>query len=136
VTVFLIGFYFLIALGLALTRNRYVDATALNLRQAARRVWPAAPHYAVRALQGQLLIAAAGFGILALRPVPLALVELVSAVGCAAAIPVIWPAMMSIFAAALGGMRTRQRKPSVKAMLYDCLPLHGHRFYMNEDAQR
>jgi hypothetical protein len=46
VTVFLTGFYFPIALGLALTRNRYVDATALNLRQAARRVWPANPHYA------------------------------------------------------------------------------------------
>jgi hypothetical protein len=56
----------------------------------------------VRALQAQLLIAAAGFGILALRPIPLALVELASAVGCAAATPVIWPAMMSIFAAAFG----------------------------------
>jgi hypothetical protein len=56
----------------------------------------------VRALQAQLLIAAAGFRILALRPIPLALVELASAVGRAAATPVIWPAMMRAFAAAFG----------------------------------
>lgn len=63
--VLLRGFDLLIALGLALSANRFVDATALRLRQASRRMYPGQPDYACRALLVQLMIAAFGSAIVA-----------------------------------------------------------------------
>jgi hypothetical protein len=47
------GGYLLIALGLAQSRNRFVAATALRLRQASRRLYPVNPGYARKALLAQ-----------------------------------------------------------------------------------
>ncbi len=92
----------LIALGLALSTNRFVSATALHLRQASRRMYPRRPDYASRALLVQLTIAALGSGILALRTPPLALDEIAEAAGWATAAPLIWSGTWSIVAAAFG----------------------------------
>ena len=92
----------LIAVGLALSTNRFVSATALHLRQASRRMYPGRPDYASRALLVQLTIAALGSGILALRPPPLTLVEIAEAAGAAIAAPLIWSGTWSVVAAAFG----------------------------------
>jgi preprotein translocase subunit SecG len=101
-TALLTGVYLLTALGLALSRNRFVAATALRLRQASRRLYSVNPDYARMALLAQLTIAAVGSGLLALRPPPLPLIEFADANGCAAIIPLIWPAVMSVAAATFG----------------------------------
>jgi hypothetical protein len=89
VTALLTGVYLLTALGLALSRNRFVAATALRLRQASRRLYSVNPGYARKALLAQLTIAAVGSGLLALRPPPLPLVQFADANGCAAVVPLI-----------------------------------------------
>lgn len=102
VTVLLTGVYLLTALGLALSRNRFVTATALRLRHSSRRLYSVNPGYARKVLLVQLTIAALGFGVLALRPPPLPLVQFADANGCADVVPLVWPAIMSIAAAAFG----------------------------------
>lgn len=67
------------ALGLALSTNRFASATALHLRQASRRMYPGRPDYASRALLVQITIAALGSGLLALRTPPLVLIEIAEA---------------------------------------------------------
>lgn len=92
----------LVALGLALSSNRFVGETAMRLRQASRRMYPNQPDYASRTLLVQLTIAAIGAGILALRAPPPIPVELAEAAGWATAAPIIWSGTWSIVAAALG----------------------------------
>lgn len=92
----------LVALGLALSTNRFVSATALRIRQASRRMYPCRPDYASRALLVQLTIAALGSGMLALRMPPPTLDRIAEAAGWATAAPLIWSGTWSIVAAALG----------------------------------
>jgi hypothetical protein len=92
----------LTALGVALTGNRFVDRTAIRLRQASRRLCPKDPDHAARALLVQLWIATACFAVLALRSPPVALIQVASGLGCAAAASFVWPGMMSIGVAVFG----------------------------------
>lgn len=94
--------YLLTALGVALTGNRFVEATAFYLRLASRRTFSTDPGRASRTILVQLWIAAVGFAVFALRPPPAALVEVVSALGCTAAAPIAWPGLLSIGSAACG----------------------------------
>jgi hypothetical protein len=59
-----------LAVGMALTRNRFIDETAERIREAARRFYPPAPDRACKALFVQLWAASAGLAVLALRPPP------------------------------------------------------------------
>ena len=94
--------YLLTALGVALTGNRFVEATAFYLRLASRRTFSTDPGRASMTILVQLWIAAVGFAVLALRPPPAALVEVVSALGCTAAASIAWPGLLSIGSAAFG----------------------------------
>ena len=55
-----------LAVGMALTRNRFIDETAERIREAARRFYPPAPDRACKALFIQLSAASAGLAVLAL----------------------------------------------------------------------
>jgi hypothetical protein len=101
-TGFLTWLELLIALGLAFTGSRFLDATASRLRLASRHMHPAEPDRAVKALLGQLLIVTVGFTIVALRTPPVVLVELAHRLECPAAAAVVWSGMMSIGTAAFG----------------------------------
>jgi hypothetical protein len=79
----------LVALGLAVSTNRFVSATALHLRQASRRMFPDRPRYATQALLVQLTIAAIGSGMLALPTQPLTLNQIADAAGWATTAPFI-----------------------------------------------
>ena len=60
----------LLAIGIALTRNRFVDETARRIGEAARRFYPPAPDHACKALFVQLWVTSAGLAVLTLRPPP------------------------------------------------------------------
>jgi hypothetical protein len=66
-----------LAIGIALTRNRFIDETARRIREAARRSYPLAPDRACKALFVQLWATSAGLAVLALRPPPGLLIEAV-----------------------------------------------------------
>jgi hypothetical protein len=92
----------LTAVGVALTGNRFIDATAMLLRRASGCMCPTAPNGAAKTLLVQLWIASAGFAALALRSPPVALVELSTNLGWAAAASFAWPGVMSIGVAIFG----------------------------------
>jgi hypothetical protein len=56
-----------LAVGIALTRNRFIDETAGRIREAARRFYPPAPDRACKALFVQLWAASAGLAASAIR---------------------------------------------------------------------
>ena len=94
--------YVLIAVGVALSANRFVDLTAARIRHASRAMHPAAPASAAETLQGRLWLAAIGCAILAVNPPP----DLVSAIcrhlGHAGTAPMVWSGLISIGAASFG----------------------------------
>ena len=92
----------LLAIGIALTRNRFIDETAGRIREAARRFYPPAPDHACQALFIQLAATSAGLAVLALRPPPGLLVEAADTWGWGAAAMLIWPGVMSVGVAAFG----------------------------------
>jgi hypothetical protein len=92
----------LLAVGIALTRNRFIDETAARIREAARRFYPAAPDRACKALFVQLWAASAGLAVLALRPPAGLLIEAAGTRGWGAAVMLIWPGVMSVGVAAFG----------------------------------
>ena len=92
----------LLAFGIALTRNRFVDETAVRIRESARRFYPPAPDHVCKALFVQLWLASAGLAVLALRPPPGLLIEAADALGWSAAVMLIWPGVISVGVAAFG----------------------------------
>jgi hypothetical protein len=91
-----------LAVGIALTRNRFVDETAGRIREAARRFYPPAPDHACKALFVQLWATSAGLAVLALRPPPGLSIEAADTWGWTAAAMLIWPGVMSVGVAAFG----------------------------------
>jgi hypothetical protein len=92
----------LLAVGIALTRNRFIDETARRIREAAQRFYPRAPDHACKALFVQLWATSAGLAVLALRPPPGLLIEAADTWGWGAAVMLIWPGVMSVGVAAFG----------------------------------
>ena len=92
----------LLAIGIALTRNRFIDETAGRIREAARRFYPPAPDRACKALFIQLGATSVGLAVLALRPPPGLLIEAADTWGWGAAVMLIWPGVMSVGVAAFG----------------------------------
>jgi hypothetical protein len=92
----------LLAVGIALTQNRFIDETAARIREAARRFYPPAPDRPCKALCVQLWAASAGFAVLALRPPPATLVVAADTWGWGLAVMLTWPGAMSVGVAAFG----------------------------------
>jgi hypothetical protein len=92
----------LLAVGIALTRNRFIDQTSARIREAARRFYPPAPDRACKALFVQLGAASAGFAVLALRPPPGLLIEAADTWGWGPAVMLMWPGVISVGVAAFG----------------------------------
>ena len=92
----------LIAIGVALTGTPFVEATAICIRDASRRLRPTEPHHAAKILLAQLCVASAGFAILATRLPPFDPIEVAETSGCGAAALFAWPGIMSIGVAAFG----------------------------------
>jgi len=86
-----------LAVGIALTRNRFIDETAGRIREAARRFYPPAPDRACKAL-----FASAGLAVLAFRPAPGFLIAAADTWGWGPAVMLIWPGVMSVGVAAFG----------------------------------
>jgi hypothetical protein len=93
-----------LAVGIALTRNRFIDETAGRIREAARRFYPPAPDRACKALFIQLSATSAGLAVLvlALRPPPGFLIAAADTWGWGPAVILIWPGVMSVGVAAFG----------------------------------
>ncbi|MGB7974645.1 MAG: hypothetical protein WCF81_09925 [Roseiarcus sp.] len=91
-----------LAVGIALTRNRFIDETAGRIREAARSSYPHAPDRACKALFVQLWAASAGLAFLAFRPPPEFLIAAADAWGWGPAVMLIWPGVMSVGVAAFG----------------------------------
>src|ERR1700678_2697594 len=91
-----------LAVGIALTRNRFVDETAGRIREAARRFYPPAPDRACKALFVQLWAASAGLAVLALRPHPGFWIAAADTWGWGAVVMLIWSGVMSVGVAAFG----------------------------------
>ena len=91
-----------LAVGIALTRNRFVDETAGRIREAAQRFYPPAPDRACKALFVQLWATSAGLAVLALRPPPGLSMQAADTWGWGAAAMLIWPGVMSVGVAAFG----------------------------------
>jgi hypothetical protein len=92
----------LIAIGVALTGTPFVEATAIRIREASRRLRPTEPRLAAKILLSQLCIASAGFAILGTRMPPVDLIEVAETFGCGAAALFVWPGIMSIGVAVFG----------------------------------
>ena len=91
-----------LAVGIALTRNRFIDETAGRIREAARRFYPPTPDRACKALFVQLWAASAGLAVLAFRPAPGFLIAAADTWGWGPAVMLIWPGVMSVGVAAFG----------------------------------
>ena len=92
----------LLAVGIALTRNRFIDETSGRIREAARRFYPPAPDRACKALFVQLGTASAGLAVLALRPPPGLLIGAADTWGWGPAVMLMWPGVISVGVAAFG----------------------------------
>ena len=91
-----------LAVGIALTRNRFVDETAGRIREAARRLYPPAPDHACKALFVQLWATSAGLAVLTLSPSPGLSIEAADTWGWGAVVMLIWSGVMSVGVAAFG----------------------------------
>ena len=92
----------LLAIGIALTRNRFIDETAGRIREAARRFYPPAPDRTCKALFVQLGATSAGLAVLAFRPPPGFLIAAAETRGWGPAVVLLWPGVMSVGVAAFG----------------------------------
>ena len=91
-----------LAVGMALTRNRFIDETAERIREAAGRFYPPAPDRACKALFVQMSAASGGLAVLALRPPPGFLIAAADTWGWGPVVMLIWPGVMSVGVAAFG----------------------------------
>jgi hypothetical protein len=96
---FLGGAYLLTAIGLVLTRDRSVTATADRIRYAGRLI---NPEHRATVLAVQLVLSSILLALFALRAPPLLLTEIVKYFGVACAAPAVWTGIISIGVAFLG----------------------------------
>ena len=104
------GIYVLIALGVSLTDNRFVDFTAARIRHASRLMCPTEPDHATKSLLTLLTLGSIGFSLLALRPPPHMLFAAVGHFGTGWVASAAWSGMMSVAAAAFGANAQATRK--------------------------
>ncbi len=94
--------YLVMAVGLASTKHRFVDVTAMRIRGACRFMHPTGPDRAVDILLVCLWMTAAGFAALTLGSPPTFLVEFGWYFGGFDAAPIMWSAIMSVGVASFG----------------------------------
>ncbi|MCA1458007.1 hypothetical protein I6F35_33270 [Bradyrhizobium sp. BRP22] len=94
--------YLLLAVGVALTKHRYVALTSARIRHASRLTSPSEPERTAGTLAICLLVAAFGCASFALQPPPDALTAMNWHLGAHEAGPIVWPALMSLGVAGFG----------------------------------
>ena len=94
--------YLLMALGVALTSDRFVDFSAARIRLASRLMRPTVPDHATKSLLTQLTLASIGLAVLALRPPPDLLIVATRYFGPGWVASAAWSGMMSAAAAGFG----------------------------------
>jgi hypothetical protein len=94
--------YLATAVGVALTRHRFVDSTAGRIRRASGLMNRSSPDRAANTLTIALWFAAMGFAALSLRAPPSILTAQGWYLGCFEAAPIIWSGMMSLAVAGFG----------------------------------
>lgn len=99
----LTGAYLILSLGVVLTENRLLDATAMHIRRIAHLKDFPRPNLAMALLLFLFCLGAAGFVMLALQAPPKFLVDLGRDFGWDSRPPIIWPGAMSIGVAWFGG---------------------------------
>jgi hypothetical protein len=102
--------YFLIAIGLVLTRNRFVDLTAENIQRHSVWLQPIAPRRELETIFGQLLIATICFGIATLQSPPSIVLTISNLFSSSWFASVIWSGTMSIVLAAFGATVVAAKK--------------------------
>lgn len=102
--------YLLIALGLAMTGNRFIDFTATRIRLASRLLRPIEPDHATKSLLTQLTLASIGTAVLALRPPPDLLIATARYLGSSWVALAAWSGMMSVAAAGFGASAQAARR--------------------------
>ena len=102
--------YLLIALGVALTSDRFVNFTAARIRLASRLMHPTETDHATKSLLTQLTLASIGLAVLALRPPPNLLIAAAGYLGCGWVASVAWSGMMSVAAAGFGANAQAARR--------------------------
>jgi hypothetical protein len=95
-SLFLIWTYLLIAVGLALTRNRSTDITASRIRAAFSLTGLAGRERALMLLVVQPIACAIALAVVALQSPPVFILWAVSHFGPTYAAPIIWGAAMSV----------------------------------------
>jgi hypothetical protein len=102
--------YLLIALGVALTSDRFVDFTAAHIRLASRLISPADPDHATNSLLTQLALSSIGFSALALRPPPEPSIAAARSLGFEWLASPAWSGIMSMAAASSGANAQAARR--------------------------
>jgi hypothetical protein len=102
VSPFLAWAYIVVAVGLALTTSKSIDATAVRIHHASRLLRLIAAEYVLVSLVVQFSLSAILLAILAVRAPPELLVVTGRFLGSAAAVSIIWPAMLSVAVACFG----------------------------------
>ena len=102
--------YLLIALGVALTGDRFIDFTAARIRLASRLMRPIEPDHATKSLLTQLTLASVGMAVLALRPPPDLLIATARYLGSAWIASAAWSGMMSAAVAGFGANAQAARR--------------------------
>ena len=94
--------YVLIALLVTLVRTPSIRSTADSLKLGFRNIKPTNPEDAANTLLVPLVLAAIGFGILAVKDTPSLFLDLGSAIGNTGYGRIAWAAILSVAAAAFG----------------------------------
>jgi hypothetical protein len=94
--------YVLFAAGVALTKHRYVTLTTTRTRYASRLMSSSEPERAAGTIAVCLLFASIGCASFALQPPPAFLVATNWHLGCYAAAPILWSALISVAVASFG----------------------------------
>jgi hypothetical protein len=102
--------YLLIALGVALTSDRFIDFTAARISVASRVMRPTEPNHATKSLLTQLTLASIGLAVLALRPPPDLFIAAASYLGSGWIASAAWSGLMSVAAAGFGANAQAARR--------------------------
>ena len=94
--------YLLIASGVAITANRFIDLTALRIRHASRLMNPTEPDQGARTLLVQLSVVAVACAVMTVHLPPDLFARAFHALGHPHTASLAWSAIMSIGAAAFG----------------------------------
>lgn len=95
------GIYLIVSLGVALTENRFLDSTAMQIRHTSHSKPFVRPNLVMAIMLIQFCLGATGFAMLALHT-PEFLVDLAQQYGWGGIFLVIWPGTMSIAVAGFG----------------------------------